>query len=106
VLKEGALKKAISTLSFLLLAVACRTTAPKITGPTLPLPEMTPEALGVKELPPQVLAMNSNRAWNYKPGLLLGLVNFGQAINKDMRLSEDMALKLKLITSSLNHCLY
>jgi hypothetical protein len=93
-------------LTFFLAIVGCRTTAPRVVGPTLPLPQMTPEALGVKELPPQVLMMNSNRAWNFKPGLLQSLVSMSQAINTKMYLSQETALKLKLVTSALNHCLY
>ncbi len=72
----------------------------------MPLPRMTPEALGVKQLPPVAMTMNSNRAWSYKPGLLLALAQLAKSITASSRLSQDLGLKLKLVTSSLNHCLY
>lgn len=83
-----------------------RATRIGIIGPTLPLPEMTPEALGVKELPPEVMMMNSNRAWSFKPGLLQSLVNLSRALKTELHLDQNTALMLKLVTSALNQCLY
>ena len=85
---------------------ACRTSAPRVTGPTLPLSTVTAEALGMKELPPRVAAMHSNRAWSTKPGLLRALVDMKQAISTPMRLDKQLEIKLVVVTSAINQCLY
>jgi hypothetical protein len=85
----------------------CRSVRPaRVTGPTLPLAELTPEALGLKEIPPRAVTW-ANRAWASKPGLLLSLVSFMGAIQGgDLQLDKTTATKLVVVTSAINHCLY
>jgi hypothetical protein len=74
-------------------------------GPSLPLPEVTPEnaALPLKSGRP---IANSLRAWHYKPAIVKPLAALVDATLDGSRLPDRMLDALVVVVASRNRCFY
>jgi len=76
------------------------------TGPSLPLPELTPKTVAVDNWPNDRFIANSMRAWHYKPQMVVPLRALGASIAEDKLLSDVTIIKLVAVVTARNRCFY